>query len=415
MLDIKLIRENPDRVKRGVESKGANPKLVDDFLALDEKWRDLTKKSEDLRAEQKRAGESKDVERAKKLKDEIKGLEENLTATAKKRDEFILEFPNLPFDDVPIGKDETSNMVLREVGQKPDFKFEPKDYLTLAQNLDLIDIEKAGEISGSRFGYLKNEAVLLEFALIDLAMKTLVKEKFTPIVPPVLVKPEIMKGMGKQNFIKDKDAYHIPEDDLYLVGSSEHSIGPYHMGETLNEKDLPKRYVGFSTCFRREAGSYGKDTKGILRVHQFDKVEMITFSKPEDSENQHRFMLSIQEKLMQSLKLPYRVMEICTGDMTFADARQFDIETWIPSENKYRETQSCSNTSDYQSRGLNIRYSPLIPQTSNLKPNFVHILNGTAFAIGRTLIAIIENFQTKDGKVVIPKALRDYVGKKEIG
>ncbi len=409
MLDPKLIRENPDKVKQGIKAKNLSSKLVDDFLDFDEKWRKLNKESEDLRAEQKRAGESKDVERAKKLKDEIKNLEENLAKTTQNRDALILEFPNLPFEDVPVGKDETENKILREVGKKPDFGFEPKDYLTLAKNLDLIDVEKAGEISGSRFGYIKNEAVLLEFALIDLAMKTLIKEGFSPILPPVLIKPEIMKGMGKANFIKDKDAYHIPEDDLYLVGSSEHSIGPYHMNEVLNEKDLPKRYVGFSTCFRREAGSYGKDTKGILRVHQFDKVEMITFSKPEDSESQHQFMLSMQEKLMKSLELPYRVMEICTGDMTFADARQFDVETWIPSENKYRETQSCSNTTDYQSRGINAKYL-----TKDGKKEFVHMLNGTAFAIGRTLIAIIENFQTKDGKIKIPKVLKDYVGKKEI-
>ncbi|TSC82124.1 MAG: seryl-tRNA synthetase [Parcubacteria group bacterium Gr01-1014_20] len=410
MLDIKLIRENPERVKKGVFAKGVNPKLVDEFLVLDEKWRDLTKKSEDLRAEQRKAGEVKDVEKAKKLKDEIKGLEEEFLATTQKRDTLLLEFPNLPFEDVPVGRDEAGNKVLREVGKKPDFGFEPKDYLTLAKNLDLIDVEKAGEISGSRFGYLKNEAVLLEFALVDLAMKTLIKEGFSLIVPPVLVKPEIMKAMGKSNFIKDKDAYHITEDDLYLVGSSEHSVGPYHMGETFNEKDLPKRYVGFSTCFRREAGSYGKDTKGILRVHQFDKVEMITFSKPEDSEKQHQFMLSMQEKLMKALELPYQVMEICTGDMTFADARQYDIETWLPSENKYRETQSVSNTTDYQARGLNTKY-----QTRDGKKEFVHMLNGTAFAIGRTVIAIIENFQTKEGKVIVPKALRDYVGKKEIG
>ncbi|MEK7180954.1 MAG: serine--tRNA ligase [Patescibacteria group bacterium] len=452
MLDPKLIRENPDNVRRGVKAKNLNPKLVDDFLALDEEWRKLTKESEDLRAEQKRLGEAKarqkfsnkdseksiqgepesrteshredlrleysegisgawakDVEKAKKLKDEIKNLEENLAKTTQNRDELILEFPNLPFDDVPVGKDETGNKVLREVGKKPDFNFEPKDYLTLAKELDLIDVEKAGEISGSRFGYIKNEAVLLEFALIDLAMKTLIKEGFSPILPPVLVKPEIIKGMGKHNFVKDKDAYHIPEDDLYLVGSSEHSIGPYHTNEVLNEKDLPKRYVGFSTCFRREAGSYGKDTKGILRVHQFDKVEMITFARPEDSEHQHQFMLSIQEKLMRSLELPYRVMEICTGDMTFADARQFDIETWIPSENKYRETQSCSNTTDYQSRGVNTKYL-----AKDGRKEFVHMLNGTVFAIGRTLIAIIENHQTKDGKIKIPKVLRDYVGKKEI-
>ncbi len=434
MLDIKLIRENPDRVKLGVKSKGISPKLVDDFLALDEKWRKLTQESENLRAEQKKAGEAKDVAKAKKLKEKISGLNEDLEKTGHKRDILLLEFPNLPFEDVPVGKDESSNKVLREVGDKPDLK-NPSDYSTLAEKLDLIDTEKAGAISGSRFGYLKNEAVLLEFALIDLAMKTLVKEGFSPILPPVLVKPEIMKAMGKQKFIAEKDAYYLPEDNLYLVGSSEHSIGPYHMSETLSEADLPKRYVGFSTCFRREAGSYGKDTKGFLRVHQFDKVEMVVFSKPEDSEKEHQKMLALQEKLMQTLELPYRVVEICSGDMTFADARQFDIEAWFPSQGEYRETHSCSNTTDYQARGLNTRYKSLTPsakggssfggntssvrpqlqaKAENLKPDFVHILNGTVFS-GRPILAIIENFQTPDGKIKIPKILQDYVGKKEIG
>lgn len=433
MLDIKLIRDNPEKVRKGIESKGVNPKILDDFLTLDEKWRDLTRQSEDLRAEQKKFGERKDakaiqgepesrtkspqsgelsgawIEKAKNLKTDFQKLSEKLSETEKKRDALLLEFPNLPFDDVPIGKSENENKVLREVGSKPDFGFEPKDYLTLAKNLDLIDADKAGEISGSRFGYLKNEAVLLEFALVDLAMKTLIKEGFTPIIPPVLVKPEIMKMMGKSNFVKDKDAYHLEEDNLYLVGSSEHSIGPYHMGETLKEEDLPKRYVGFSTCFRREAGSYGKDTRGILRVHQFDKVEMITFSKPEDSEKQHAFMLSTQEKLMKALELPYRVVANCTGDSDPTAARQYDIETWLPSENKYRETQSVSNTTDYQARGLNTKYL-----TKDGKKEFVHMLNGTAFAIGRTIIAIIENYQTKDGGIAVPKVLQDYVGKKKI-
>ncbi|MEK9173359.1 MAG: serine--tRNA ligase, partial [Patescibacteria group bacterium] len=246
MLDIKPIRENPENVKKGISAKGVSPKLVDEFLALDEKWRDLTKKSEDLRAEQRRAGEAKEVDRAKELKVDFQKLSEELPEIEKKRDELLLEFPNLPFEDVPIGKDETQNQILRQVGTPTDFDFEVVDYLTLAGKLDLIDVERAGKVSGSRFGYLKNEAVLLEFALVEFAMKILIKEGFTPMVPPVLVKSDVMKDMGKTKFIGDKDAYHLEEDDLYLVGSSEHSIGPYHMGEVLKEEDLPKRYVGFS-------------------------------------------------------------------------------------------------------------------------------------------------------------------------
>jgi seryl-tRNA synthetase len=225
-----------------------------------------------------------------------------------------------------------------------------------------------------------------------------------------MAKPEIMKGMGKQKFLEAGDAFYIQEDDLYLVGSSEHSIGPLHMEETLDEESLPRRYMGFSTCFRREAGSYGKDTKGILRVHQFDKVEMFSFSKPEDSEEEHRFLLAREEELLGKLKLPYQVMAICTGDMGFGDYRQFDVETWLPGQGKYRETMSCSNTGDFQARGLNIKYR--VKSTGESK--YVNTLNATAFAIGRMLIAILENYQTAAGEVLVPEALRDFVGKEKL-
>lgn len=410
MLDVNLIRQDPDKVKAGVAAKGANPNLVTQFLKMDEKWRLLTTEIDTLRAEHKKLSANRDIKKASTLKKEIKKKESYLIDTEAQRHMALLLIPNLPLPSVPVGKSEAENKILREVGDKPKFTFPAKDYLTLAHNLDLIDTERAAKVSGSRFGYLKNESVLLEFALVDLAMRTLVKEKFIPIVPPVLVRPEVMQGMGKVKFLEDKDAFHIPEDNLYLVGSSEHSIGPYHMGETLGEQELPKRYVGFSTCFRREAGSYGKDTKGILRVHQFDKVEMLVFAKPEDSEKEHLFMLSIQEKLMQALGLPYRVVEICSGDSDPTAARQIDIETWLPSENRYRETQSCSNTTDYQARGINAKL-----RRADGKTEFVHMLNGTAFAIGRTLIAIFENYQTKEGKIEVPKVLQNHVGKKVIG
>lgn len=408
MLDIKLLREEPDRVKRGIKAKGANPKLVDNFLALDEKWRRITKELDDLRAEQKKLSEARKIEEAKALKEKIKKKEEKTQAVAAERDAILEQLPNLPFDDVPIGKDESANKVLREVGEKPDFSFAPKDYMELAATLDLIDTEKAAEVAGTRFGYLKNEAVLLEFALVQLAFETLVKDGFSPVLPPVMVRGEIMRGMGKTKFIEEGDAFYLPEDKLYLAGSSEHTIGPLHMHEVLDEKELPKRYVGFSTCFRRESGSYGKDTKGILRVHQFDKVEMLSFAKPEESEKEHTFLLALIEKLMQRLALPYRVVELCTGDMTWADARQYDIETWMPGQGKYRETHSISNTTDFQARGINTKYR------KRGQTEFVHMLNATAFAIGRILIAIIENNQTKDGRINVPKALQKYVGKEVI-
>jgi len=415
MLDINLIRKEPERIKKGIAAKGADPKLVDKFLKLDEEWRRLTTESDNLRAKQRRFGEERKASEAKKIKEKIKDQEDALKKLGAERDEVLEHFPNLPSSRVPVGK-ESANEVLREVGKKPSFGFPAKDYLTLAHNLDLIDTERAAKVSGSRFGYLKNEAVILEFALVDLAMRTLVKEKFIPIVPPVLVKPDVMQGMGKVKFIKDKDAFYLPEDNLYLVGSSEHSIGPYHMDEILKENELPKRYVGFSTCFRREAGSYGKDTKGILRVHQFDKVEMMAFVRPEDSEKEHKFLLSLQEKMMQKLELPYRVVEVASGEIGFADARQYDIETWLPSEGKYRETHSASNTTDFQARGINVKYRRTdgLPAGQAGKTEFLHMLNATAFAIGRTLIAIIENNQTADGKIKIPKVLQRYAGEENI-
>jgi len=409
MIDVKLIREEPEKVKKGISAKGVNSQLVDEFIDLDNSWRELTARIDDLRAKQKELGREKNIESASEIKEEIKQANQELKDAADRRDGLLSKFPNLPSPDVPEGGEE-SNKVVREVGEKRDYDFRPVDYLDLATSLDLIDIETASKVSGSRFGYLKNEAVLLEFALVNLAMKTLAERRFTPIIPPVLIKPEVMAGMGKGKFIEDEDAFYVEKDNLYLVGSSEHSMGPLHMNDTIDEKDLPRRYVGFSTSFRRESGSYGKDTRGILRVHQFDKVEMMSFVHPEKSDEEHKLLLSIQEELMTKLELPYRVVEIAAGDMTFADARQFDIETWMPSQSTYRETHSCSNTTDFQSRGIRAKF-----RAKGGGQEFVHMLNATVFAIGRMIISIIENYQTKEGKIDVPKALRDYVGKKHIG
>jgi seryl-tRNA synthetase len=420
MLDVNFIRDNPDRTKQGIEKKKADPKLVDKFLRVDEEWRMKTRAIDELKAEQNAiskemaSGPKEDlISRAQLLKQRISDIESEQVTLESKRDELLVKMPNLPFEDVPVGPDASGNKVLREVGEKPGFPsagFKPKDYLALGESLGLINVKKAGEVSGSRFGYMLKDAVLLEFGLIRLAFDVLLDEDFIPVIPPVMIRPEVYAGMGRLAGEQKEDKYFLPKDELYLVGSAEHTLGPLHLNEMLEEKELPRRYVGFSTCFRREAGSYGKDTKGILRVHQFDKVEMYSFAKPEDSEKEHGFLLSMQEKLMQKLELPYRVVEICTGDMGWTDARQFDIETWLPGENEYRETQSCSNTTDFQSRGIGAKY-----RTNGGKKEFVHTLNATAFAIGRTIIAILENYQTKDGKIKVPKALQDYVGKKEIG
>lgn len=415
MIDVAWLREHADEAKTLLAKKQFPPEKVEEFLALDKHWRGMQVGVDSSRQEinklSKELSKDRNTEKeglARKIKQDLKKGEEELRAAEEQRTKLLEEFPNPPFPDVPEGISEKDNKIIREEGEKPQFTgIKPKDYLTLGKELDLIDVERSGKVSGTRFGYLKNEAVLLEFALIHLAYMMLVKDEFTPIVPPVMIRPEMLRAMGKIKFIKEKDAFHLAEDDLYLAGSSEHTIGPMHAGEVL--ENLPMRYAGFSTCFRREAGSYGKDTKGILRVHQFDKVEMFSFTKPEDSEEEHKKLLGYQEAFMKALNLPYRVVEMCTGDMGFTDARQYDIEVWIPSENAYRETHSCSNTTDFQARGINTKY-----RNDSGKLEFVHTLNGTAFAIGRMLIAILENNQTKKGTVMIPDVLSTYTGFKEI-
>jgi len=408
MLDIKFIRENKEEVEKGIKAKGFDID-VNLVLDLDEHNRRLEKAIESLNAERKEAADKKNIEKGKEIKIKLAELESEKQIISKKLEELLKKMPNLPLNKVPIGKDELENKILYEVGNKPKFNFPAKDYLTLAQGLGWINTERAGKAIGSRFGYLLREAVDLEFALVKLAFDTLKKEGFIPIVPPVFLKPEAMAGMGYLDYNED-EVYHLEKDDLYLIGTSEQAIGAMHMNEILDVEALPLRYVGFSSCFRREAGSYGKDTKGILRVHQFDKIEMFSFTKPEDSEKEHEFLLSIEEKLMKELKIPYRVLQICAGDLGVQAANKYDIEAWLPAQNQYRETHSTSNDTDFQSRRLNIKYK----DKKTGKNLYVHTLNGTAFAIGRTIIALIENYQNKDGSITVPKVLRDYVGKKII-
>ena len=413
MLDIKFIRENPEKVKKGCQNKQVKVD-IDQVLNLDKKRRELLQKIETLRAEQNKISKQKILnkeqkEKAKKLKAEIKKIEAESKEINKEYQSLMLQIPNLPLDGVPIGKDEKDNKVLKEVGKKTEFNFQPKDYLEIAEKLDLIDIKRAAKISGSRFGFLKNEAALLEFALINFTLDFLTKKGFALIIPPVLLKKEIAKGTGYFEAADEAEAYFIPSDDLYLIGTSEQSLLTMHSDEIFKEKELPRRYLGFSTCFRREAGAYGKDTKGILRVHQFDKLEMFSFCVPEESEKEHQFFLKLEEELMIALKIPYRIVQICTGDLGFPSATTYDIETWMPGQDQYRETHSTSNCADFQTRRLNIRY-----RNKSNKINFIHTVNGTAIAIPRTLIAIIENYQQKDGSVLVPKVLQKYLGFKEI-
>lgn len=410
MLDIKYIREHPQEVQKAAAGKGVTLEIKK-IIEADKNYRELQLKTQRLREERNKAAKERDIEKGKKIKAELEKKETDLHDHEEKLKILLLNIPNPAKPDVKVGKDESENDIIRKYKTPTKFSFSPKDHMELGQKLDIIDVERAAKVSGTRFAYLKNEGVLLEFALVQLALQTLIKEGFTPIVPPVLIKKEITQGLGYWQAGGSEDYFQIHEAEeqgFYLVGTAEHSIVPMHSGETFNAKDLPKRYVGFSTAFRREAGSYGKDTKGILRVHQFDKIEMVSFVEKGKDDAEHEFLLGLEEKLFQALEIPYQVIKMCTGDLGFPAARKYDIEAWMPGQNKYREVTSVSTVTDFQARRLNIKYR------KDNATEFVNILNGTAFAIGRALIAIIENYQQEDGSVMIPKVLQQYVGKNMI-
>lgn len=403
MTDIKMIRENFNEVKKAMAKRG---KEIDweKLLKLDDERRELLKNIETLRAKQNELSKSKErSDEAVKIKQMIKDLEPKLAEAEENYKTLAVKIPNIPLDDVPTGRDESENIVIEKVG---DIKVKSgKDHVELGTALDIIDIDRATKVSGPRFYYLKNEAVELEFALIKYATEIIKAENFQPILPPILIKEEIAWGSGHNEALSD-DAYHMKSDPLVAVGTSEQSILAIHSNETL--KNLPERYLGFSTCLRREAGSYGKDTRGILRSHQFDKLEMFSFCAPEDSQKEHELIISLEEKIMQGLELPYQKVLLCAGDTSAPSAKTVDIETWMPGEGKYRETHSSSNCTDFQARRLNIRYK------NDKGSGYAHTLNGTAIAIGRILIAIIENYQTDEGSVKVPEVLQKYVNFKEI-
>jgi len=407
MLDINFVRENQEKVKKGTKDKGYDPAIVDRVLKVDGTRRDLIGKIENLRAERNKLTKY-DVEKGKKIKEELRKLEPDLNAIEEELKELLYQIPNLPADDVPFGKDESENVEIKKWGKPEKFTFKPRAHFELGEVLDIIDVKRGGKVSGTRFGYLKNEAVNLEFALINFAFENLLKEGFIPVIPPAMISLDSIKGMGYLEHGGQENMYVLDKDKMVLVGTAEQSIGPMHKDEILLEKELPKRYAGFSSCFRREAGSYGKDTKGIFRVHQFNKVEMFSFTKPENSDKEHEYLLSLEEKLMQALEVPYRIIKMCTGDLGHPAARKYDIEAWFPSENRYRETHSVSTCTDYQARRLNTKF-----RTKDGKIEFIHMLNGTAFS-ERPILAILENYQQKDGTVEIPKVLQKYTGFKKI-
>jgi seryl-tRNA synthetase len=414
---LKEIRRDPEPARAALARRGAGEQL-DQLLELDARRREINTRIDEIRGEQNklsgqieeaRAGKADDpeVKKAREastaLKDELKQLEPQLAEDEEARDELLASIPNLPEPEAPDGMTEEDAEVLREVGERPKFDFEPRDHLDLGQEHGWIEMEAAARTSGSRFAYLLGDLVMVEMALVRYALELLRGEGFEPVAPPVLVREQALYGTGF--FPGEREMiYEVPRDELFLVGTSEVSLASLHAEETMEAEDLPRRYAGFSTCFRREAGAAGRDTHGIFRVHQFDKVEMFSFCEPAASREEHERILALQERILGALEIPYRVVDIAVGDLGASAARKFDCEAWIPSQERYREVTSCSNTTDYQARRLVSRYRP----AKGASPEPVHTLNGTAVAVGRTLIALLENGQTGDGSVKLPAALQEF-------
>ncbi|MEA1926422.1 MAG: serine--tRNA ligase [Patescibacteria group bacterium] len=427
MLDIKYIELHKKEVKKNCELRNIQCD-VKRLLELNEKRKRLLRNVENLNAQKNSlndeiksvpASQKPDIiERGKIVKEQLSEKEPELKRIKEEFRKLLAQVPNVTHPDSPVGKDESENQVIRKNGEPTKFDFEPKDHMNLGEALDIIDTKTAAQVSGSRFNYIKGEAVLLQFAIIQFTFDVLTNEKiitelakkvgnssgkpFTPIIPPMIVKADVMEKMDRFEPIEDR--YYFKEDDALLVGSAEHSLGPMFMNTTIDEKELPLRFVGYSTAFRREAGTYGKDTHGIFRCHQFDKLELEIFSVPEKGESEQDLIVAIQEYLIEKLKIPYQVVAICTGDMGKPDYRQIDIECWLAGQNKYRETHTSDYMTDFQARRLNTKV-----KRTDSSVELVHMNDATAFAIGRILIAIIENYQQKDGSVLIPEALQKYM------
>ena len=412
MLDIQFIRNNPEKVKDNNKIRKCAVS-VDEILDLDEKRRALISQTDAKRAELKSSSKKKpsqeDIDALRALGDEIKAQEEKLSPIESSLNELLIQLPNITHSSVPVGKDDSGNVVIKTVGEKPKFDFEPKDHADLGLALDIIDTSAGAKVSGSRFWYLKGDLVMLEFALIQYAANFMRAKGFTPMLPPMLVKERAMFGTGffpaEKNEIYKVNA---EEDDLYLIGTAEVPLASYHSDEVIDVAEKPLKYFGFSSCFRREAGTYGKDMKGILRGHQFDKVEMFVFCNQEQSWDMHEDLLGIAEEFWQSLKIPYQILNMCSGDIGAPNAKKYDIEGWFAGQNKYRELMSCSHDTDFQARRLNIKY-----KDADGALKFAHTLNNTVCALGRTMIAIMENYQQKDGSIAIPQVLRQYMGGQE--
>jgi seryl-tRNA synthetase len=423
MLDIKLIRENPTLVRDNL-TKRNNPEclqMLDDLIALDKDWRANNTKLNDLRHDRKQVTieiaklkkackeANSEFTKAAGVDQKIKVAEKEVVAQEAKIHDYLLRLPNLLDATVPVGVDSSQNVAVKKWGNIPQFSFQIKNHIDLALALDQVDMERAGKVSGARFFYLKNDVARLDMALMSFAIEELTKKGYVPIVPPYLLSREAYEGVTSLADFADV-LYKIEGEDLYLIATSEHPMAAMYMNETLKLDDLPIKLAGVSTCFRKEAGAHGKDTRGIFRTHQFNKVEQFLFCKPEDSSKLHEELLENAENILQKLGLAYRVVNVCTGDIGTVAAKKYDIEAWMPAQGDYREVVSCSNCTDYQARRLGVKYR-LKEGAPPVGP--LHTLNSTAIATGRTIVALLENNQNEDGSINIPEVLRKYMGNRE--
>jgi seryl-tRNA synthetase len=424
MLDIKFVRNNPQIVKDNLTRRGdpSKAKLVDELLEHDKKWRDLKQEIDKLREKHNKITEEisklkKDGKSvAEKIKEEkmipskIADFEEKSKKHKEKVNYILLRLPNLMHESVPMGKDENDNVEVRRWGKIPKLDFEPKDHITLGLGLDLIDLDAAANVSGARFYYLKDELVQLNYALIRFALDFIAKKGFTLFQPPYMLKKKPLEGAVALSDFEDT-IYKIENEDLYMLATSEHALLALHMDEMLDGKKLPLKYCGISPCFRKEAGTHGRDTKGIFRVHQFEKVEQFVFCKPQDSWKEHEMLIANVEEITRALGLPYRVVNVCSGDLGTVAAKKYDLEVWLLGQKNYREVASCSNCTAYQAVRSKIRYKDKM----NAPAGFVHTLNSTLIATERVLIAILENYQQRDGSILIPNVLKPYLEIERIG
>ncbi|MBK5133001.1 serine--tRNA ligase [Candidatus Bathyarchaeota archaeon] len=420
MLDIKLIRENPELVKSNLLKRG-NPehtKMLDKLIILDKKWRTNLTELNNLRHKRKlatneiaeikkmRKDAKESIEKARKIETQIKKIENEVVSEKESINGYLLRIPNLLHESVPIGTDEKGNIQIKKWGDLPEFDFPVQNHIELGTKLKIIDIERAGKVAGSRFFYLKGAGVLLDLALTNFALEEISKKGYLPIEPPYLMRKEAYEGVTSLSDFKDV-LYKIEKENLYLIATSEHPMAAMFMKEVLKEEELPLKFAGISTCFRKEAGSHGKDTRGIFRTHQFNKIEQFIFCTPEMSWRLHEELINNAETIVKKIGLPYRLVNVCTGDIGTVAAKKYDIEVWMPAQKAYREVVSCSNCTDYQSRRLDIRYRE---KEGAPTKGFVHTLNSTAVATGRIIVAILENFQRYDGSVSVPEVLRKYMG-----